>query len=157
MLSLYNWISNSKLASYCSCPIGGAYCQKLCLLHEVSKDEEEMEELESSIWEQAGLDWACVWVRRGFTGIGGGQIAKPVCPGTSLSRSLCLLSLPLPMDPSGYLFSSFLFVLGAASIMSGQLPVVGGGTPATRGRVPGGQGLSEDRICSGWVKGWETL
>ena len=65
MLYLYNWISISNLASYCSGPIEGLYCWKFCLLGEVSKGEEEMGELESSTQEQAGFDWVQVWVEEG--------------------------------------------------------------------------------------------
>ena len=57
-------------------------------------------------------------------------------PLLSSSHSPSPLSASCLWFPSGYLISSF---LRAVSVMSGQLPVVGGGAPVAGSRVPGGQ------------------
>ena len=146
MLSLYNWISISKLESYCSSPIGGPYCWKSCLFGEVPEDEEEMEEPESSTREQARFAWAWVWVEEGGSpALEEGKLQSLLVqvlslkPLPSWSCSLFLLSLPLACGhfrlPDLFPF----FVLKDASVTSGQLPVAGSKAPVTRGGVPEGQ------------------
>ena len=122
MLSLYNWISISKLESYCSSPIGGPYCWKSCLFGEVPEDEEEMEEPESSTREQARFAWAWVWVEEGGSpALEEGKLQSLLVqvlslkPLPSWSCSLFLLSLPLLVDTSGYLISSLFCFKGCIS------------------------------------------
>ena len=66
-------------------------------------------------------------------------------PLPSSSFSLFLLSLPIAHGPFR-LPDPLFFVLGAAPIMSVQLPGVRDGVPVTRGRVPGGQRPSKDSL-----------
>ena len=99
--------------------------------------------------------------RRGFTSIGVEWIIGPAHPGNFLPPLVLLISslCPLPMVPLRLPNLSFIFflVLGTVPIMAGQLAVIRGGAPATRGGVPGGQRTSKDRICGVWVKGQKPL
>ena len=123
-----------------------------------SEYEEEVEEPESFI-QGAGLgcNLAWVWVDDGgWPVLEEGKLQSLLIQVLSM-KPLSFFDLavffsslfPLPMDPSGQLISSLFLVLGAAPIMSGQLPVVGCRAPVTtRGRVPVGQRPSKDRVCA---------
>ena len=118
MLYLYNWISISKLGSYCSSPVDVPYCWKFCLLGEVPKDEEEIEDLYSSTWEQAGFNWAQVWVEEGVHWHWR-RLNDRACSSRYFLEPLSFLSLfsisplsaPYPWSPSSYLISPFSFWL----------------------------------------------
>ena len=165
MLYLYNGISISKLASHCRIPVVGPYFWKFCLSCEITEDEEELEEQESSTRSRPGLTGPQSWWRREIH-----QHWWRVNHRTNSSRyfleplSFLILfsvsppSAPCPWSPSGYLISLFFFsVVGAAPIMAGQVPVMRGRAPVIRGRALGGQRSSVDRICGGKVKGSKPL
>ena len=134
------------------------------MLGEVPENEEETEEPESSTWEKAWVQLGLsLGGEVGFTGIGRGQITELAHPGTffeppSFFILLSISSLcPLANGPFRLPDLLCFFVLGAAPLMSDQLPVAGGRASATRGGVPGGQRPSKDRVCSGQVEGQEPL
>ena len=100
--------------------------------------------------------------RRGFTGIGGGQIAGPAhLPFLEPPSFFILISIPPLATPCPWMlyaaWSPLFSLLGAAPIMSGQLPVARSGAPVTRGGLPGGQSPLKERVCGCWVEGQEPL